>query len=257
MDKIIHHFLNSVIAIGTPDNNNNIAWIGTGFIVSKRDSDTKETSFYIITNKHVLENIDVICARFNTLTKDFVKDYTFKLKDRNNNFLFSKHLNDEIDILAMRFNPDNFNNDKVIWRAISLEDQSLTLNQMKNNEMLEGTIVYALGFPMSLVEDVKTPICRLGCISRIRNTYFNKDDYPTYLVDAQAYPGNSGSPIISDYKLIGILNANITQNTILVNQQTGRPQMLLTENRGLTYVFPVDRIKEVVDLEFNRTKKQV
>lgn len=256
MDKIIHHFLNSVIAIGTPDNKNNIVWIGTGFIVSKKTNDTNNLSYYIITNKHVLKNIKIMCVRFNSSGNELTKEYKFTLKDDNNSIAYSNHSDDRIDIVAIRFNPEVLINDQIIWKAISLEEQTFSLAQMRNNDMLEGTIVYSLGFPMSLVENIKTPICRLGCISRIRNTFFNKETYPSFLVDAQAYPGNSGGPIISDYKLIGILNSCILYEDVLFSHQSGKSRMILSENSGLTNVFPVDRIKEVVDLEYARTKSR-
>ena len=38
----------------------------------------------------------------------------------------------------------------------------------------------------------------------------------------------------------------------MVSQQTGEAQMIQTENSGLTIVHPVDRIKEVVELEWKR-----
>ena len=89
-----------------------------------------------------------------------------------------------------------------------------------------------------------------------------------FLVDAQAFPGNSGGPIISRPEnislvgtannfranLIGILSAYIPYKDVLISQQTQEIRMVQTENSGLTIVHPVDRIKEVVLLEWDRNR---
>lgn len=123
---------------------------------------------------------------------------------------------------------------------------------------------------MNLVDVIKTPICRLGCISRVTDAFIKEQENPTFLVDAQTFPGNSGGPIISrpesmsisgtpannNANLIGILSAYITYRDTLVSQQTGQNIMIREENSGLTIVHPVDRIKEVVELEWERAKKK-
>ena len=42
----------------------------------------------------------------------------------------------------------------------------------------------------------------------------------------------------------------------LVSVQTGMPMMVMEENSGLTVVHPVDRIKDVVQLEWERCVKE-
>ncbi|MBO5568675.1 MAG: trypsin-like peptidase domain-containing protein [Clostridia bacterium] len=129
-------------------------------------------------------------------------------------------------------------------------------------------MVYALGFPMNLVDIIKTPICRLGCISRVRDAYIRQNEHPVFLIDAQTFPGNSGGPVInrpkmiainntpsnSSANLIGILSAYIPYRETLISTQTGETRMVQTENSGLTIVHPVDRIKEVVEIEWTRLK---
>lgn len=44
---------------------------------------------------------------------------------------------------------------------------------------------------------------------------------------------------------------------ILIRQQTQETKMVQTENSGLTIVYPVDRIKEVVLLDWNRHREGV
>lgn len=58
-------------------------------------------------------------------------------------------------------------------------------------------------------------------------------------------------------KLLGVLSAYIPYRDILISQQTGETKMVQTENSGLTIVYPVDRIKEVVLLDWNRHREGV
>ena len=75
---------------------------------------------------------------------------------------------------------------------MDIDDHAITLQKMKETGVDEGSLVYALGFPMNLMNDsVKTPICRLGCISRISDAFVSPHTSETFLVDAQTFPENS------------------------------------------------------------------
>lgn len=57
--------------------------------------------------------------------------------------------------------------------------------------------------------------------------------------------------------LIGILSAYIPYKDVMISQQTQEIRMVQTENSGLTVVHPVDRIKEVVLLEWDRHRMYI
>lgn len=264
-------FMNAVVALGVDGTNGEKHWIGTGFIVGRKEIDNPTLStYYIITNKHVIQNQTYIYVRFNSLGEAFVKDYRIDLSNGDGEPVFSAHPNDKTDIIAMQILPRTLINDKSIWGAFDLEDHSLTLKQMQTTGVEEGSLVYALGFPMNLVDPIKVPICRLGCISRVMNAFIKEKEYPTFLVDAQVFPGNSGGPIVSrperlsiegtpsnsSANLIGILSEYIPYQETLYSCQTGRARMIQEENSGLTVVHPVDRIKEVVELEWARIERR-
>ena len=262
-------FMNAVVALGVEIPNGEIQWIGTGFIVGRKEKDNPSLStHYIITNKHVVSNQKSVLVRFNSIEGEFVKDYPLHLFTEKNVPNFSAHPNDNTDIVAIQIAPQTLIKDKSIWGSFDLDNHSLTLQQMQQTDVNEGSLVYALGFPMNLVDVIKSPICRLGCISRVTDAFIRKNEYPTFLVDAQTFPGNSGGPIISrpeqmsiegtpsnsSANLIGILSAYIPYQDTLISQQTGQNVMIREENSGLTIVHPVDRIKEVVELEWQRNE---
>ena len=261
-------FMNAVVALGIELPNKNKHWIGTGFIVGRKEKDNpKLSTHYIITNKHVIKNQSKIYVRFNSTGGSLVKDYTVDLFDKDGTPVYSAHKDDKTDIIAIQIRLKTLIDDKSIWGSFDLEDHALTLEQMKSTGVEEGTLIYALGFPMNIVEDIKAPVCRLGCISRVYDAFLlAKKGNPIYLVDAQTFPGNSGGPIVNrpeqasitgtahndSANLIGILSSYIPYRDTLISQQTGEARMIQTENSGLTIVHPVDRIKEVVELEWKR-----
>ena len=275
MSIIPNNFINSVVAIGVEQHYNGYLeklWIGTGFLVCMQEPNNIQTStVYLITNKHVLNGKNTVYVRFNSVSGTFVKDYEIQLIDGLGRKTYTEHPDAEVDIIAIQLNPQCLINDSSIWGAINIETESLDVYTMKMQGIDEGWLVYALGFPMNLVSEFKTPICRMGCISRVTDTFLQPDKAKYFLVDAQAFPGNSGGPIISKpesiftqagvncmpAKLLGVLSAYIPYKDVLISQQTQETKMIQTENSGLTIVYPVDRIKEVVLLDWNRHREGV
>ena len=261
-------FLNAVVALGVPKDNNSKQWIGTGFLMGrKEDSDITKSTIYIITNKHVVENQNTLLVRFNNINGNGVKDLPMSLqKEYGKNY--TEHPLPETDIVAIQISPKVIRDNQLELFYFDKDDHALSLKQMEDTGVSEGSLIYSLGFPMNLVGEItKAPICRLGCISRIADAFI-QENAQKFLVDAQVFPGNSGGPIISrpeivsiegtetndNANLIGILSAYIPYRDIMVSQQTGRAMMIQEENSGLTIVHPVDRIREVIELEHNRVE---
>ena len=201
MAIIPNFFMNAVMAIGVSNDGITKKWIGSGFIVSRKgEQDSDESSYYIITNKHVVDDCENIYLRFNTQDEQSLKDYRLNLFDEEHNCLYSKHPNEDSDVIAMRFFPQKLIDDKSIWGAFDLQKHALSLDEMQNTGVTEGCFVYALGFPMNLVETIKSPICRLGCISRIQDAFMRKHETPKFLVASFAVRFISELPVVISHK---------------------------------------------------------
>lgn len=260
-------FMDAVVALGIDVPGGKKHWVGTGFLVGRKEVDQPERStVYIVTNKHVVRNQNLLYVRFNNSDSVGVKDLPMPL-EANGDLRYTAHPLKDTDIVAIQILPQIIIDNKLRLSFMDIDDHAITLQQMKETGVDEGSLVYALGFPMNLVNDsVKTPICRLGCISRVADAFVSPRTAETFLVDAQTFPGNSGGPIISrpepisiqgtpnntSANLIGILSAYIPYRDTLISQQTHQPIMVREENSGLTIVHPVDRIKEVIELEWER-----
>lgn len=264
-------FMDAVVALGIELADKKKHWVGTGFLVGRKEKDNPETfTVYIITNKHVVREQNLLYVRFNNANNSGVKDLELPLLVNEDEKNYSEHPIKDVDVVAVQILPQVIIDNHLSLSFFDEDDHSLTLLQMKDTGVDEGSLVYALGFPMNLVDDtIKAPICRLGCISRIANLFVSSESNDGFLVDAQTYPGNSGGPIVSrpeqmsiegtisndKANLIGILCAYIPYQEVLFSRQTGRDRMIQEENSGLTIVQPVDRIKEVVELEWMRVQK--
>lgn len=253
----------AVVAIGALKEDGSKVWYATGFVVARKNEDGGYNTF-LVSNKHVFDNGSRnILLRFNISGKIDAKDYTATLIDAQENKRFSVH--PESDVACLLLNQSILSTDLGKLSAFDLEELALTREQMIENDVIEGSIIYSLGFPSGLVGvDSKVPLCRMGCISKIKEQY----DANGYLLDIQNFPGSSGSPVINrieanhlqgtkvynSTKLIGILAKYIPYHDVLISRQTGIEMQIIQENSGIAVAYDVNSIKEVVEMEFARVK---
>lgn len=266
MGIIPEKYIEATTAIGDGEN-----WFATGFFVGYNEGvDSKGNvrySIYLVTNKHVVKEFDFIYVQYNVNSGTTMQKIDLI---NNGNKLYSEHSINDIDIVAVSINFLPAIQSGAVLSYYIIDDDTLSLQNMKNTGVCEGSFIYSIGFPVGISSElasnaVKAPVCRMGCISKIEHLYHNKLDY-VYLIDCSVYPGNSGGPIINrsefisigntpvnnDSKLIGIVSGYLPYEDVLISRQTGKNMMITKENSGLAVVFPVDRIKEVVLLERQR-----
>lgn len=256
-------FNDAVVAIGALDQNGEKKWLATGFIVARKNENGGYNTF-LVTNKHVLEcGLSELLLRFNVAGKIDAKDYPIALFDKEENRVYSTH--PSADVASVLLNASVLSADLGNVSAFVLDQLALTREQMIENEVVEGTIVYTLGFPSGLVGvDSKVPLCRMGCISKIQEPVNGQG----YLLDIQNFPGSSGSPVINriesnflkgtkqfnSTRLIGIIASYIPYIEELVSKKTGKTMQVLQENSGIAVAYDVNSIEETVELEFQRVK---
>lgn len=262
-------FFDATVAIGI-EIEDDVKCIGTGFLVGRKEDDnTDNYTIYLITNYHVVEKKDSVVVRFNQKNSGNCRDYNITLTEDNNE-LFSKHK--AADIIAIRISPDflKVNNSEYNWFA--LDNHALTLSQMRETDVVEGCIVYSLGFPINMIgTNRKTPICRIGCISRVSDLFEKGNTNNEFLIDLQTLPGNSGAPVInrpesshiegtthnSSSNLIGIIVGTIDYSEkcdVSENCEEKTCAKLYEKNSGFAVVHPVDTIIEVVEQEYYRRR---
>ncbi len=265
MSIIPHFFMEATVALGR-NTTSTPQWCATGFVVGRYEGvldGIDRFSTYLITNKHVVENEEKMVMQVNLVNG--VKEYLINLFDEHGSPQYSIH--QSADVIACHININQALSEGAQLPFFDLRQHSLTLQQMRDTGVCEGGLAYTLGFPVSIASDfvnttVKSPICRMGCISRVENVYHDSST-KYFLIDAPTFPGNSGGPVISrpenlsitntpynaSANLIGLVSAYLPYREILSSTQTHQQRMINEENSGLTVVVSVDCIKEIVEIE--------
>ena len=221
--------------------------------------------FHLITAKHVifdsgkkeLKDSDLWIA-FNTKDNKIVKRSVKETKERFGvEWIF--HEKAEVDLAIMPTVLDSNNDD------LKVVDSKLFL---KIEHLYELYDVFFLSFQPGIpTEDVIKPVIRSGTISRINR---NK----TFYIDGSAFPGNSGSPVFlkpspirfdkgnislgGDQlggKFVGIIGEYLPYQEIAISIQTGKPRVIFEENTGLSKVWPIEYLNEIIG--FNLFKNQL
>lgn len=271
MALIPEEFLNSVVIIGNKNKDGKIKWIGTGFVyaqfVKKLEDDRKNYVFFLVTNRHVIQKRQSIVVRFNSNNNAGSQDIDISLHN-NGQPIWTGHSDSKIDVAVMKINMQLIQEQGLNPGFFRSDDHVMNSKTMKESGILEGDFVYALGYPMGIVNaERQYALVRSGIISRIRDIYDQRSK--EYIIDAFVFPGNSGGPVLSKPEAIGIKGTRISKSSALIgivkgyipykdvaiSKQTNRPRIIFEENTGLTSVIPVDYIQETINLDLNRSKQ--
>lgn len=192
---------------------------GTGFVVAD--------GRYVITNYHVLP-------------KDPNKDKREKL------VVFYRN-NKKIVYRSVKIIDTDPKHDLALLKLINAKLSPLTINQRFKPE--EGEAIFFTGFPLGAVLGLY-PVTHQGIISAISpigipvpsSAHLSskiirhlKQPYMVYQLDATAYPGNSGSPLLSKKtkQVIGVINKVFIKES---------KESLLQKPSGITYAIPAEHI---------------
>jgi len=227
--------------------------IGTGFLTKLEREPTK---LVFTTNKHMVEGanelkltvpikdtskiiIDTITINV-PLFKDKVKQYYIPDESLDIAFLI-------IDKTILHKADPKLD----IVRFSSLPYSVYT--SIKN--LFAGQSVLFTGYPLGLTVNRTQPLLRKGSIAgidTIRGVIY---------LDADAFGGSSGSPVFIDFSsqtniefwntyeqmLVGIIAGYLPFEKRLVNIETGRIEMVQTENSGIAVVVPAETIRKMAE----------
>jgi hypothetical protein len=238
---------------------------GTGFLVIVPATNNTNISFgYLVTAKHVLKPstnswLHNIIVRLNRRdgTSDMVSIPLRTAGPVENVFI---HDDPTVDIAIICFSPRVEMYD-VLYLPL---DVIASESDFKNLDIHEGTDVFFTGmFANHLGDKQNTPITRFGKVALITNDkidwVFGKTDL--YLVEANAYPGNSGSPVffhvgaergngnivlgLPTLKLAGVLSGGYRDIEPIQTVSVSTNQYV-TPNLGITGVVPSYELKEIL-----------
>lgn len=258
-------YIDCVVAIGSIIEGQS-KWTGTGFLFGKLSEKTPDDSnkydVYLVTNKHVLEKLDIILVRFNPQTNQSAKDYPVSLKNGTGRQIWTGHPDVDVDVAILRLDFQSMRDDGMKFSFFQSDKDIATIDELIQNQTAEGDFTFALGFPMGLVSaDRQHVFVRGGVIARIRDLFEKRSK--DFVIDAPVFPGNSGGPVISKPEihsiqgtivsnkafLIGLVKSYIPYIDVAISQQTNRARITFEENSGLTKVEPVDHIMQTIEIQ--------
>jgi hypothetical protein len=254
----------NIVVLGYVDKTNNISLVGTGFLVEI------DSISHLITAKHVVTLKGPRGEPTNTFLDSNLYAFYYskssqvkskKISDIKNKYKVNWliHKDSLVDVAMLPFDIDTLTDD---LRIIPQKDF------LNTKRLFETYDIYFVSFHPGLVNfyDFK-PIFRTGTISRL-----NSDK--TILLDAFAFPGNSGSPVFLKTspirydtntfniggdemgdKFIGIIGAYIPYEDVAVSIQTNQPRVVFQENSGIALVWSIDFINTIINDP--NTKKQI
>lgn len=254
-------FLNTVLIENLTDNE-----CGTGFMIFKSVDSAKGTKkFLLFSNKHVF------WGKKDKDKKDISKQIRLTLhkKDENGKYTVGNVVNIQGNITR---SPDkgyyehpNPDVDVACINISGLDHKGLYLNiwglgddffDYDRDKLYPGMKVLFVGYPSGFYDKVnKLPILRSGTIGSVPLINFNGK--PQILLDAQVFPGSSGSPVFTSlndrYCLLGIISDGVHKNIDFVEVEktnTEQPNIVSVPREwiGLGLLFTTETIKEVLKL---------
>lgn len=271
MALIPPHYLNAVLSIEVENKQTNgeikKRSIATGFLVGKEvgENNEKEKLFklFIVTNRHVFQDqktkqfLKEVFFRFNTIDN---KSHYFKttLLKEDDSPLWHMHIDQKVDLAILPINANVIKDAKINFYFFQGQDLFYA-KDFEDKNISTGDGLFVLGFPMSISGKLRNfVIVRQGIIARVDDEVL-EDRY--FYIDASAYPGNSGGPVIrkpeivaitgtksnSSAGLIGVISSGETYSDVAISQQTGEPRVIFAEQTGLVRVVPIELVFEIID----------
>jgi len=242
---LINQIKKAVVFLGDINTEGNPRFYATGSLIEVQNIT------YLITAKHVVVDKetgdfkdDKMLVFFNSKDGIISSHSIENIKQRYNvGWIF--HKNPEVDVAIIPF-------------AFDTQDDILTIPDelfLLSNNIFELYDIFFLSYQPGIEPKIKiSPVFRGGIISMI-------NDDKSFYVDASAFPGNSGSPVFikpSPITLnvkgisigttfIGIIGQYVPYREHAISAQTGRVRVIFEENTGLSKVWSVDFIKEIID----------
>lgn len=274
MSLIPPQYLNAVVSIEVETLNQNgekvIQPVATGFLLAKITPKTDESGhilyrIFLVTNRHVFEDaktkkcLEEAYLRFNIGSENKAKYYKVNLTDKSGKIIWFRHKNENVDIAILSINVKLLQADGADISFFREAKDIFLARDFNEIGISTGDGLFVLGFPMGIRGDTKNfVIVRQGIIARVDEEVL-KNHY--FFIDASAYPGNSGGPVIhrpemlsitgtksnSNAGLIGVISQGVTYSDIAVSQQSGEAKVIFTEQTGLIKIVPIDSVMEAID----------
>jgi S1-C subfamily serine protease len=262
MSLIPPFFLDCVVAIGFPGQDDKPSYLATGFLYGEfrelAADNQKAYAVFLVTNRHVFTAEKRAFLRFNPKSGESAREYPIELVDKSGKQTWFAPEDADLDVAVLGINGQVLSQEGIRFSLFCSDDHVAPRAKAAELGISEGDGVFLLGFPMGLVgESRNVVVVRQGSIARISDCLESKSR--DFLIDCSVFPGNSGGPVVTRPEmtaiagtkavkasyLVGIVAGYLPYEDVAISQQTRRPRVIFEENSGLASVFPVDCIQDL------------
>jgi hypothetical protein len=212
-----------------------------------------DTRISLVTNRHVVDHDDDLILHISPRGSSNPTRLSLKAFRTDADPIWVPHPDPTVDV-AVTGSIQGWLNQKGLdplpWIPWPI---ALNVAGMRAQEITEGDAVFLLGYPRGIVPPGQThhPIVRRGGIARVQDTLDTADR--AFLVDAPAFPGNSGGPVILEPRFHQVdptatpLDSGTALLGIISSAHLFPDPSGVSHYMGLSAVFTVDCIDEALD----------
>lgn len=258
LEKFEEQVFFSTVRITIQSNQGSGTSIGTGFLFRASLNDTKNRSVtLLISNKHVFvdptQKMILNFHRKNNAAPELGQTVTFE--DNSFSGAYTEHPDSSIDLACINISSISRQELNVYYKTLNPE----MLCEFNEEELLPGKDVWFIGYPENRFDTAHNlPILRRGYIASIPKVNFNNRQQ--LIIDAQVFPGSSGSPVFTtlgaNYKLLGIVTQTMVRNqqlqSVPANMALGIQEVI-----GLGIVLKATLIKELIDVACENIREKL
>jgi len=250
LDKFQEQVFFSTVRITIPSKSGSGASIGTGFIFNAPLNDAKNRSaILLVSNRHVYGDstkpiiLNFHKGRLDGAGPELGQIVTFQ--DRQFTGIYKSHPDPDVDLACINISIITQPKYNIFYKGLHPE----MLSDFSEDPLLPGADVWFIGYPENRFDTIHNlPILRRGYIASIPMVDFNAKKQ--FVIDAQVFPGSSGSPVFAalgrKFKLIGVVTETMIRNEQLQSVPTGLA-LGVQQILGLGIVIKAPVVKELID----------
>ncbi len=168
---------------------------------------------------------------------------------------YVEHANPDLDIAAINATHFIKAESEIFIKNLHLP----RLRPVQSLNLLPTNQVFFVGYPIGFYDRVHNlPILRSGHVASFPSVDFN--GLPEFVIDAQVFPGSSGSPVFAEidqkFELVGMIGRSVTRQAIIEEAPTAN-QEFVKDFIGLGIVYKTEAIMDVARLVALRMAERV